>query len=160
MGFIGDDVCILVAGPSPRIFNLYGSAKTVWSDLGRFPELDPYRLTAQEVGNDKAVYAVNNAPDHRIVSNSDLRVLILLDRSLPVGEVAASDPARVVALASSTTVSFLPGSGRPLLSALSTTARQLPVIRLSVGQDPVRVSELISSIIDRADTLPRTALVY
>lgn len=160
MGFLGDDICVIEANPTPRIFNLYGTAKTVWSDQGRFPELDQYLVTDPTIGDYKAVYAVNKSEYHLIVDSSELRVLVLVDRSLPVGEWESIDPARVVALVASTTASFLPGSGRPMLAALSEIARRIPVIRLSVGQDPKQVAELISSAIDNAMTLPRDARVH
>jgi len=160
MGFLGDDICVIEAKPNPRIFNLYGTAKTVWSDKGRFPELDQYLVTDPTIGDYKAVYAVNKSANHLIVDSSELRVLVLVDRSLPVGEWESIDPARVVALVASTTASFLPGSGRPMLAALSEIARRIPVIRLSVGQDPKQVAELISSAIDNAMTLPRDARVH
>lgn len=156
MGFVGDDICVIETNPTPRIFNLYGTAKTVWSDRSRFPELEKYLVTNSAIGNEKAVYAVSKCVDHQIVSSSEVRVLILLDKSLPVGQAQAADPATVVALVASTTASFLPGSGRPLLPALSSLVRQIPVIRLSVGQDPAQVSQLINSAIDTADTLPRS----
>lgn len=160
MGFLGDDICVIEANPTPRIFNLYGTAKTVWSDKGRFPELDQYLVTDPTIGDYKAVYAVNKSEHHRIVDSSEMRVLVLIDRSLPVGEWESIDPARVVALVASTTASFLPGSGRPMLAALSEIARRIPVIRLSVGQDPKQVVELISSAIDNAMTLPRNTRAY
>jgi hypothetical protein len=157
MGFLGDDICVIESNPTPRIFNLYGTAKTLWSDRGRFPELDQYLVTDPTIGDYKAVYAVNKSENHRIVDSSELRVLVLIDRSLPVGEWESIDPARVVALVASTTASFLPGSGRPMLAALSEIARRIPVIRLSVGQDPKQVVELIGSAINNAMTLSRDA---
>jgi hypothetical protein len=159
MGFLGDDICVIDANPTPRIFNIYGTAKTVWSDRGRFPELDQYLVTDPTIGDYKAVYTVNKSEHHRIVDSGELRVLVLIDRSLPVGEWEPIDPARVVALVASTTASFLPGSGRPMLAALSEIARRIPVIRLSVGQDPKQVAALISSAIDNAITLPRDSRV-
>lgn len=149
MGFIGDDICIIAPESPPRVFNLYGSAKTVWSDRGRFPDLDQYLVTDPTLSEYKAVYSINRIPDHRIVNSSALCVLIFIDRTLPVGRSEPVDPARVVATVASSTASFLPGSGRPMLAALSEIARLLPVIRLSVGQDPVRVAQLINSAIDR-----------
>jgi hypothetical protein len=44
-----------------------------------------------------------------------------------------------------------------MLAALSEIARRIPVIRLSVGQDPKQVVELIGSAINNAMTLPRDA---
>jgi hypothetical protein len=150
MGFIGDDICIIEPESPPRVFNLYGSAKMVWSDHGRFPALDQYLVTEPTFGKYKAVYAINRIGDHQIVESSELRILILIDRSLPVGASEPVDPAKVVAVAASSTAFFLPGSGRFTLAALSDIARTLPVIRLSVGQDPPRIAKLISSVIENA----------
>lgn len=153
MGFIGDDICVIDTNPSPRVFNLYGTAKTVWSDRGLFPELDPYLVTDPGVGDYKAVYALNRSLDHQIPKCANLRALILVDKSRPAGTLEQADPARVVALVASTTASFLPDSGRSMLAALSSLARDLPVVRLSVGEDPVLVSQLVGSVIESADSL-------
>ena len=80
---------------------------------------------------------------------------MLIDQSLPVGESELIDPAQMVALVASTTTSFLPGGGRPMLAALSELSRRIPTIRLSVGQDPQRVAELIGSAIDNAHLMSR-----
>lgn len=160
LGFIGDDICVIASDSPPRVFNLYGSAKTVWSDHGRFPDLNHYLVTDPSVGEYKAVYAINKIPDHQIVDSSELRILILLDRTLPVGVAEPVASARVVALVASTTASFLPGSGRPMLNALSGIARRLPVIRLSVGQDPVQVTNLISSAIENEPAIMSDTRAY
>ena len=155
LGFLGDDICIIDANPIPRVFNLYGTAKTIWTDQGRFPELSQHLVTDPGVGDHKAVFAVNRCHDHRIVESCEVRVLVLIDQSLPVGESELIDPARMVALVASTTASFLPGGGRSTLAALSELSRRIPTIRLSVGQDPKRVAELIGSAIDNAHLMSR-----
>ena len=151
MGFLSDDVCVIgsTSDSSANVYNIYGTAKTLWSDHGVFPELNPYLVTAP-TRSYKAVYALNKIPNHRIVDSSKLRTLILLDNNHPIGWTERVNPAHVVALVASTTASFLPGSGRPMLSALSEIARRLPVIRLSVGENPAQVAELIGAAIDRS----------
>jgi len=152
MGFLADDICVIgsTSDSSANVYNIYGTAKTLWSDHGVFPELNPYIVTDPTQRSYKAVYALNKIPNHRIMDSSKLRTLILLDSNHPIGWAERVNPARVVALVASTTASFLPGSGRPMLSALSEIARRLPVIRLSVGENPAQVAELIGAAIDRS----------
>lgn len=154
MGFLGDDICAVSPGLDPRVHNVYGTAKAVWPDHGRFPELVPLLVTGSADHDYKAVYAVNRADDSRIVPAADLRVLIMIDRHAPVGTTAQVPAAQAVALVATTTAAFLPGSGRSMLEALGDLARRLPILRMSVGEEPGRVAELISAAI--AD--PRAAL--
>ncbi len=145
MDFLGDDICVVQAGLTAHVFNIYGNAKTVWSDLEHFAAFQP--LLISKPGSLKAVYALNQASTNRITNMGPIRVLLLLDRSLPVGNVRQANPGRAVAIAASTTASFLPGSGRPMLSALADIARRLPVLRISLGEDPQRVAALVSRAI-------------
>ena len=154
MGFLADDICVIgsTSDSSANVYNIYGTAKTLWSDHGVFPELNPYLVTNPAQRSYKAVYALNKISNRRIMDSSKLRTLILLDSNHPIGWAERVNPAHVVALVASTTASFLPGSGRPMLSALSEIARRLPVIRLSVGENPAQVAELIGAAIDRSSS--------
>jgi hypothetical protein len=150
LGFLGDDICVIgsTSGSSANVYNIYGTAKTLWSDHQVFPDLNPYLVTDPVQRSYKAVYALNKIPNHQIVDSRKLRTLILLDSNHPIGWAERVNPSRVVSLVASTTASFLPGSGRTMLSALSEIARRVPVIRLSVGEDPAQVAELIGAAID------------
>lgn len=143
MHLLGDDICGLQPGANPQIFNVYGTAKTHWHDQPRFPELHP-RLISKP-SSQKAIYTLTQ--DSRLTKAANARVLLLLDHSLPVLSVIPADPARVVALVAATTASFLPGSGPPLLSALATLARRLPVLRISPGEEPEQTAQLVRELI-------------
>lgn len=126
---------------------MYGTAKALWSDHGRFPDLTDLLITDPADFGYKAVYAVNRSPDSRLVDRAKLRVLILVDRTLPLGTVIRANPARAVMLVATTTTSFLPGGGRPMLTALADVARRLPVLRMSLGEDPEAVAAAVSAVI-------------
>ncbi len=147
MGFLGDDICAVAPGSDPEVFNVYGTAKAVWSDHGRFPDLTDFLITDPTEFGYKAVYAVNRSADSRLVDRARLRVLILVDRTLPQGTVIRANPARAVTLVATTTASFLPGGGRPMLTALADVVRRLPVLRMSLGQDPETVAAAVSAAI-------------
>lgn len=147
MGFLGDDICAVSHGAEPDVFNVYGTAKALWSDHGRFPDLTDLLITDPADFGYKAVYAVNRSPDSRLVDRAKLRVLILVDRTLPLGTVIRANPARAVMLVATTTTSFLPGGGRPMLTALADVARRLPVLRMSLGEDPEAVAAAVSAVI-------------
>lgn len=154
MGFLGDDICAVGPGPQPRVSNVYGTAKTVWRDLGRFPDLAPVLTTDPGSDRDyKAVYALNRLPDSRIVADAEPRVIVLLDRTAAVGVASPVPAAVVVATVATTTSSFLPGSGRPMLSALGELARRVPIVRTAVGADPDRAAPLIRAVIAGAPAL-------
>ena len=158
MDFLGDDICAVQASPTPRVFNVYGTAKTVWSDLEKFQDL--HTLLISQANSLKAIYALNQAPFSRIGTNSELRVLLLLDRSQPAGTVSRANlkgawfrPAKAVAIAASTTASFVPGSCRPMLSALADIARRLPVLSISLGEEPQRAAALVRRAIREPEQL-------
>ncbi len=151
MTYLGDDLCAIQAGAIPRVFNVYGTAKTVWSDLEKFKDLQT--LLISQPDSLKAIYALNQAPTNTIGANSDLRVLLLLDRSLPVGTVRRANPAKAVAIAASSTASFLPGSGQPMLSALANIARRLPVLSISLGEEPQQAADLVRRAIREPEQL-------
>lgn len=141
MDFLGDDICAVQASPTPRVFNVYGTAKTVWSDLERFAAFQP--LLVSKPDSLKAVYTLNRAGSHYITQSTNISVLLLLDRSLPVGSLRRTKPAKTVAIAAATTTSFLPGNGGTMLSALADIARSLPVLRISLSEDPQEVAALV-----------------
>ena len=145
MQFLGDDLCAFQAGSRPRVFNVYGTAKTVWNDLAHFQDFQS--LLISKPGALKAVYALNQATTTRISTTSELRVLLLLDHRRPVGSVKRANRAKAVGIAASTTASFLPGSGRPMLSALADLARHLPVLSISLGEEPQQVRDLVQRAI-------------
>jgi len=151
MTYLGDDLCAIQAGAMPRVFNVYGTAKTVWSDLEKFQDL--HTLLISQANSLKAIYALNQAPTCRIGTSSELRVLLLLDRSQPAGTVRRANPAKAVAIAASTTASFLPGSGRPMLSALADIARRLPVLSISLGEEPQQAAALVRRAIREPEQL-------
>lgn len=151
MTYLGDDLCAIQACSTPRVFNVYGTAKTVWSDLEKFQDLQT--LLISQPGSLKAIYALNKAPTNTIGASSDLRVLLLLDRSLPVGTVRRGNPAKAVATAASSTASFLPSSGQPMLSALADIARRLPVLSVSLGEEPQQAAALVRRAIREPEQL-------
>jgi len=151
MTYLGDDLCAIQAGEIPRVFNVYGTAKTVWSDLEKFQEL--HTLLINQTDSPKAIYALNQAPTRRIGTSSDLRVLLLLDHSQPVGTVRRANPAKAVAIAASSTASFLPGSGRPMLADLADIARHLPVLSISLGEEPQQAAALVRRAIREPEQL-------
>lgn len=151
MTYLGDDLCAIQAGAIPRVFNVYGTAKTVWSDLEKFQDL--HTLLISQTNSLKAIYALNQAPASRIGTSSELRVLLLLDRSQPAGTVRRANPAKAVAIAASTTASFLPGSGRPMLSALADIARRLPVLSISLGEESRQAAALVRRAIREPEQL-------
>lgn len=151
MTYLGDDLCAIQAGSTARVFNVYGTAKTLWSDLEKFQDLQT--LLISEPSSLKAIYALNQAPANKIGASSDLRVLLLLDRSLPVGTVRRANPAKAVAIAASSTASFLPGSGQPMLSTLANIARRLPVLSISLGEEPQQAADLVRRAIREPEQL-------
>ena len=151
MTYLGDDLCAIQAGAIPRVFNVYGTAKTVWSDLEKFQDLQT--LLISQPDSLKAIYALNQASTNTIGASSNLRVLLLLDRSLPVGTVRRANPAKAVAIAASSTASFLPSSGQPMLSALADIARRLPVLSISLGEEPQRAAAFVKRAIREPEQL-------
>ena len=152
MTYLGDDLCAIQAGAIPRVFNVYGTAKTVWSDREKFQDLQT--LLISQPGSPKAIYALSQALVNTIGSSSDLRVLLLLDRSQPVGTVRRANPAKAVAIAASSTGSFIPGSReQPMLSALASIARRLPVLSISLGEEPQQVAALVKRAIREPEQL-------
>ena len=152
MTYLGDDLCAIQAGAIPRVFNVYGTAKTVWSDLEKFQDLQT--LLISQPDSLKAIYALNQASTNTIGASSNLRVLLLLDRSLPVGTVRRANPAKAVAIAASSTGSFIPGSReQPMLSALADIARRLPVLSISLGEEPQQVAALVKRAIREPEQL-------
>jgi hypothetical protein len=154
MDFLGDDICAVQASPTPRVFNVYGTAKTVWSDLERFAAFQPLLISKPD--SLKAVYTLNRAGSNHITQSSNIRVLLLLDRSLPVGSFQRAEPAKTVAIAASTTTSFLPGNGGKMLSALADIARNLPVLRISLGEDPQDAAALVKRAIQDSCLTPQS----
>jgi len=151
MQFLGDDLCAFQAGSRPRVFNVYGTAKTVWNDQAHFQDFQS--LLISRPGSLKAIYALNQATTTRISTTSELRVLLLLDHSQPVGSVKRANRAKAVGIAASTTTSFLPGSGQPMLSALADLARHVPVLSISLGEEPQQVRALVQRAIRHPEQL-------
>ena len=152
MTYLADDLCAIQAGAIPRVFNVYGTAKTVWSDREKFEDLQT--LLISQPGSPKAIYALNQAPVNTIGTSSDIRVLLLLDRNQPVGTVRRANPAKAVAIAASSTGSFIPGSReQPMLSALANIARRLPVLSISLGEEPQQVAALVKRAIREPEQL-------
>lgn len=136
MGYLADDICALTPGPRPTLHNVYGTAKALWEDHDRYPELRGQLLDHDRGGFDKAVYAMGHSSGGTIVDTADLRVVMLVDRTSPPGTIGQASRASAAATIAASTTAFLAGTEADLLPTLARVMREVPVLSVAPGLDP------------------------
>lgn len=144
MKFLGDDTCGLDLSSPPSVFNVYGCAKAVPADRDQYysysPLGSPEGLSAKPR---KWLIDLVNTGFVEIGEKSELRVIILLvDKGLSWHSNKAAT-SRVVKTIVSTSNSFLPAGGIPLLSAINQLASSVPLVEVCLGFDTLKSIEKI-----------------
>ena len=143
LSYASDDFCAVSADESPMVYSLYSTGKTHETDWERHsflaqlaPNLDPDRL-------DKAIYFLNEAAPHKLISKFPLKAILFPRR---VGEICELRPIPAVAalrFAAPNTSKLLPDAGAEVMRRLARLVRAVPCYELLLGSRP----ELIPGVI-------------
>lgn len=144
LGYLGDDVCLVTSGPSPRVHALYRSAKVDPRTLGRIPQLAPL-VDGSPPDDGKAVVFV---PIERVIRESELRGIAIPRITTTTGTLArpAPAPAALTALVPSTLLHF-PGGDQAMLRRIGDLVRAVPSHFLDVGTEPRSTAEALASLL-------------
>jgi len=145
LAYLGDDVCLVTSGPSPRVHALYRSAKVDPRTLGRIPELGPLVDGAPSDDGKVVVFL----PIERVSREAELRGIAIPRITMRAKTVARPAPAAAAlsALAPSTLLHF-PGGDQGMLRRLGDLVRAAPCHFLDVGTEPRSTVEVLASLLE------------
>jgi hypothetical protein len=146
--YAGDDYTLLALEPTPIVYSLYNSAKLDSEHIKCFPQLLPKISNRDRLGEEKALFFVNQHYPSRIARRLNVRA-ILLPRVTGVPETRlrkASTAMGLAALAPST-IFQLPRAGQEAFKFLAAFVREVPCYNLKLGTDIARIPAVIEELL-------------
>jgi hypothetical protein len=145
--YLGDDVtCLSSAGPT--VHGIYSSGKTHGRDWAVLPQLEPL-AEPRPATYDKEHYFLAPHFPGLFPRSRRIRALVIPDHS---GRRLGFEPvtaAAVVAPMAASTTTLLPAAGGEVLAMIAAVARQVPIYRFHLGDDPRRIPNALADLIDR-----------
>ena len=149
MHYIGDDTCGISLGEVPYVFNLYGTAKVVNNDRNFFNTIPNIRMPKYiHKRPSKSLLSVAASNEISIAYRSNIKVLVLVDKSIQTGIAVKVLPQDIVKMVALSSYPFMPGQGVPLLSALRNLVDRIPAIRISLNEDQPKTTQIIKKAIE------------
>ncbi len=146
--YAGDDYVLLAAGPQPRVYNLYGSAKLDPGHLKRFRHLRDAAADVGRLDEEKAMFWIDQAFPGKVAAGFPLRAIL-------VPRIAGGTGARLrsigrsralLALAPST-IFQLPGARGTDFARLAAIAGSLPSHELELGSNLAEIPKVILDLL-------------
>jgi hypothetical protein len=150
LGHVADDWCGVHAGPQPRIFSVYASAKLRMDALERFPEIRDRIDNFDRLDAEKATAFLAEHWRSRLVVECPVKAIF-------IPEVAGRATTVVVPTSginawramTSWTLKQLTGCGRDSIALLTRFAASLPAFRLLLGRDRREVRAAVEEAVAR-----------
>jgi hypothetical protein len=146
--YAGDDYTLLSLEPEPAVYSLYSTGKTQAADLARLPFLSGSISNPEQLGQEKALYFLNERWPEKMIERFPLRAILLPrlsgerdSRLRPAGPAAGLN-----ALAPST-LNLSPALEQASFKRLVLLFRQVPAYHLDLGSDPAQPSQLILGLL-------------
>lgn len=145
--YLGDDRMLVALDPEPRVYSLYATAKLFPADETRFPSLVPFVDRASD-GIDKSRLWLGEREPRASLAGIPLRAILLPivtdAHECSFGPISIAGALRAIA---PSTVSQLPGSGRPALRFIASLVHAVPCYELRLGRDVAGLPTLIREVI-------------
>ena len=150
LGFVADDWCGVTAGPGPRIFSVYASAKLRIDGLDRFPEMRERIDNFDRLDEEKATAFLSEHWRSGLLADCPVKAIF-------IPEVAGGARTAVVPTSgkeawramTSWTLKQLTGCGRDSIALLTRFAASLPAFRLRLGGDRHEVRAALEEALAR-----------
>lgn len=154
MLYAGDDYVAVGTDDAPTAYSLFGTAKLLPSDVGRFARLARSVVHTSIGPDEKSVLFLDRQPELRPTLSLPLRAILLPTVSGRADTRARpATPAQCLKAMAPSTVFQLPGAGRGEFQAMARLAARLAGYVLELGTDraaiPRVVRDLLASVPDR-----------
>lgn len=149
--YLSDDYSLISAEPEPIAYSIYSTGKKKPDDVDRLPFLKPIISNYDKLGEEKALYFLNEHFPSKIIKQFPLKA-ILVPRITGKSETTLTKTSAITAISSlvPSTVKQLPGTGQEACQIMTKTAQKLPCYYLNLGTDIKQISlailELLSSL--------------
>jgi hypothetical protein len=147
LSYASDDFCAVSAGGSPMVYSVYSTAKTHERDWDRHPfltqlapDLDPERV-------EKAIYFLNKAAPHKLISSFPLKAILLPRRTGETCELRPIAAAAALRVAAPNTAKLLPDAGAEVVRSLAQLVSAVPCYELALGSRPELIPGVISGLL-------------
>jgi hypothetical protein len=146
--YAGDDYVLVSTTPTPRVENLFSSAR-LWDDmLKRFPEFQP-KLTNSNVGaNQKAdLRLADRLPLQNFVGFPIRAILLPRVAKTPLSTVRPTTPAQALIALAPTTMLMPHADASRVFRRIVEVVKALPAFRLDLGTDIDLIPPVIESLL-------------
>jgi hypothetical protein len=148
MHYLGDDYVLLTLTPSPRVCNVYGTAKIAASQLEHFPRLAEMVANPDALDREKALIFLNRHYAKQMMDSLPLRaVLVPRVTGLPDTKLRPTSPASALMAIAPSTILFHPRGGEQELRRLGQLVRSVPTYVLECGTDLAQIPHVISALL-------------
>lgn len=146
LDFVGDDYVAISNGSEVCVHALYRGCKLTENGLLRLPQMRGRLIETNRTG-DKNV-AMLDASAGSLVDTLPVRAIV---RPVVAGRDASSfERVRAISVLSEfagSTVMQMPGTGAPMLSALASVCKRLPIYRMHMSRDPAEIADSLRSLL-------------
>jgi hypothetical protein len=149
--YLGDDYCLASAGPQPRAYSLYNSAKLSPDQWDRFAQWSGSPHAIRDPQSGKAVVFLAFDPAVRVIAEARLRAVVLPEIGGASRTVLSEESAAAAWKAMGpSTVLQLPGAGAQDLALIGRLARGVPCFRLQLGRDWEAIPSVVAQALSEA----------
>ncbi len=147
--FIGDDYVAVRLDGQPLVHSIYGSARTDFDNLHRFPGLESLVVNKPAKEGEKALLFPVEFAAHKVPESFPLRA-ILAPKITQQAEtrLLPSTAAQSLASMAPSTLFQLHGERRGPFQMMSELVRSVPSFKLEIGRDTLNVPDLILGLLE------------
>ncbi|NEP88744.1 MAG: serine kinase [Okeania sp. SIO2C2] len=146
--YLSDDYSLITSEPKPTAFSIYATGKKKPDDVDRLPFLKPIISNYEKLGEEKALYFLNEHFPYKIIKHFPLKA-ILIPRITGKQETTLTKTSVITAISSlvPSTVKQLPGTGQEACKIMTKTAEKLPCYYLNLGTEIESIPQVIFDLI-------------
>lgn len=152
--YLSDDYSLITAEPTPRAYSIYSTGKKKPDDVDRLPFLKPIISNYEKLGEEKALYFLNEHFPHKIIKQFPLKA-ILIPRITGKSETSLTKTSVITALSSlvPSTIKQLPGASQEACQIITQITQRLPCYYLNVGTNIPEISQAIFNFLNNLNNL-------